>query len=319
MSPRLDLPRAPVSAASPSALPSLNLRESRRYCRDLTRREARNFYWGFIALPRDQRNAIYALYGFARQVDDDVDLVGNRAIRPDPAPADGHSGRDFAAHRERVAQSVAGNPCDPVMHVLAEIIPRYGIPPEELEAIVRGVEMDTVVTRYDTWTELQEYCRLVASSVGRMCVRIFGFSDPAALEYADELGMAMQLANILRDVREDLELGRIYLPQEDLQAFDLTEEELLGACARGESALGPSWEQLVAFEVHRAEDLFGNGLRVAQVIPRRAGVCVLTMAGIYQQILREIARNPRLPLQRRASLSGRSKLAVMARSWLHAM
>ena len=104
--------------------------------------------------------------------------------------ADGHAPRDFSAQRIRVAQSVAGAPSDPVMHVLAEIIPRYGIPQAELEAIVRGVEMDTRVTRYESWSELQEYCRLVASSVGRMCVRIFGFTDPMALEYADDADRA---------------------------------------------------------------------------------------------------------------------------------
>jgi 15-cis-phytoene synthase len=318
MSPRMDLRSAPAGDVPPPILLG-DLRASERYCRDLTRREARNFYWGFIALPRDQRTAIYALYGFARQVDDDVDLCGG-------AHANGENGhvmhpQAFKAHRDRVADCLAGAAADPVMHVLAEIVPRYGILQEELEAIVRGVEMDTRVTRYETWADLQEYCRLVASAVGRMCVRIFGFSDPAALDYADDLGLAMQLANILRDVREDLEMGRIYLPQEDLRDHGISEDDLRAAMGRpgADGACGPAWDRLVAFEVQRAEYLFSSGLRVVQLVPRRAGVCVLTMAGIYQEILREIKRNPRLPLQQRASLTGRSKLAVMARSWLQAI
>jgi phytoene synthase len=315
--PRLvDLPSGRVEGAN--APTPLDLRASERYCRELTRREARNFYWGFIALPRDQRTAIYALYGFARQVDDDIDLAQRNGEQRENGRGD--YAEHFELHRRRVMQSVAGLADDPVMRVLAEIIPRYGIPQAELEAIVRGVEMDTQITRYESWSDLQVYCRLVASAVGRMCVRIFGFSDPSALEYADELGMAMQLANILRDVREDLEMGRVYLPQEDLRAFGIAESDLFGGTAsQPMPGPGPGWERLVAFEVQRAEDLFSSGLRVVQLIPRRAGVCVLTMAGIYQQILREIARNPRLPLQRRAALNGRSKLAVMARSWLQAM
>jgi phytoene synthase len=303
--------------------PALDLRASERYCRELTRREARNFYWGFIALPRDQRIAIYALYGFARQVDDDIDLARpiqhSQGLRA--ALSQEQYVRNFELHRERLAQGVAGTAGDPVMRVLSEVIPRYGIPQSELEAIVNGVEMDTRVARYETWEDLQVYCRLVASAVGRMCVRIFGFSDPVALQHADDLGIAMQLANILRDVREDLEMGRIYVPQEDLRRFGISASELFDTPGARQPAQAPGagWEHLVAYEVQRAERLFSSGLQVVRFVPRRAGICVLTMAGIYQQILREIARDPRLPLQRRAALTGRSKLAVMARSWLQAM
>jgi phytoene synthase len=286
------------------------LAASEKFCRDLTRREAKNFYWGFIALPPEQRTAIYALYGFARQVDDDADLAG--------IP---HGPDRFLYHRERLRRCLDGEADDPVMHVLADAVDRFGIPAEDLECLIRGVECDLQTTRYETWEDLRAYCLLVASSIGRMCVRIFGFNDPAAFRYADDLGIAMQLANILRDVREDLDMGRIYLPAEDLRAFGVAEAELVAPAGalRAAPAPGPGWEALVQFEVERAEELFGSGLRVVQVIPRRAGVCVLTMAGIYQQIIREIARNPRLPLQQRASLTGRSKLAVMARSWLQAI
>ena len=174
-----------------------------QYCQELTRREAANFYWGFVALPRSQRSAIYALYSFARQVDDDVDLGG--AAGAEGAPSGGTGTDRFALMRDRVERCFTGRAEDPVMRVLAHVVDRYGIPREELEALIHGVEMDLRVSRYQSWEELQTYCRLVASSVGRMCVRIFGFSDLVALEYADDLGMAMQVANILRDVREDME------------------------------------------------------------------------------------------------------------------
>jgi 15-cis-phytoene synthase len=270
-----------------------------RYCRELTRREAANFYWGFVALPRDQRTAVYALYSLARQIDDEVDQAhGNGALER------------LADHRRRLAACLAGEPDDPVTRVLCEVIRRHGIPARELESLFDGVEMDLRVKRYATWDELRTYCRHVASSVGRMCVRIFGFDDPIALEYADDLGVAMQLANILRDVREDAALGRIYLPEADLTGFGLDIEEVVAGRP------GVRWEDLVQLEAARAREHFDSGLRVANVIPSRAAVCVLTMAGIYQVILAEIERNPFLPLRRRVSLKPNQKLSVFLQSWL---
>jgi phytoene synthase len=294
--------------SAPASQPN-ELRASERFCQDLTRREASNFYWGFIALPRSQRVAIYALYSFARQVDDDADLW--RHSDRDDFTLDG---RDrFAFHRERIDRGLSGEAVDPVMRVLASIVERYGIPRDDLDALIRGVEMDLRVTRYADWPQLRSYCELVASTIGRMCVRIFGYSDPIALELATDLGVAMQLANILRDVREDLALGRIYLPREDLTRFGVPEHALTAEYTV------PGWEELVRLEAERAHCLFQSGLQVTHYIPRRAQVCVLTMAGIYREILQEIARDPSLPLRRRISLRKREKLSVMARSWLQAM
>jgi 15-cis-phytoene synthase len=285
--------------------------EDERFCRDLTRREAANFYWGFIALSRPQRFAIYALYSFARQVDDEADLI-NRGNGHAPS-ASAPRFDLFTPHRERIERCYTGLSDDPVMRALARIVVDYDIPRQDLEALVDGVEMDLRVTRYASWEQLRSYCRLVASSIGRMCVRVFGFTDPAALEFADDLGVAMQLANILRDVREDIGLGRIYLPRDELQRFGIGEQALLSETS------APGWEALMRHEIERARGLFASGLRVTQVIPRRPAACVLTMAGIYQSIVDQIAANPSLPLTRRASLSSREKLAVMARSWLQAV
>ena len=290
------------------------LTEDERYCRDLTRREAANFYWGFLALPRHQRLAIYALYSFAREVDDDVDLAatGNGEALPEYDGA-GLLAQGFQHHRERVRRCYMSSADDPVMRVLVEVVDRYRIPRQELEALIAGVEMDLAVTRYGNWEDLRRYCNLVASSVGRMCVRIFGFTDPVALEYADELGVAMQLCNILRDVREDYAMGRVYLPQEELRAFDVPEVAL----SSGEPGAG--WEPLMRFQIERAKGLFASGLRVTEAIPRRATACVLTMAGIYQALVTEMERDPYLPLTQRASLTSKKKLSVMLRSWLYAV
>jgi phytoene synthase len=276
-----------------------DLRESERFCQRMARREAANFYWGFITLPREQRVAIYALYDFSRQVDDDVDLVGRARLS-----------ERLDAHRERVRRCMQGHYADPVMHVLAHAVRRFAIPEAELLALIEGVEMDCYRTRYQTWEELREYCRLVASVVGRMCIRIFGCSDPAAFDRADDLGLAMQLTNCLRDVREDARMGRIYLPLEELQRFGVTEQMLL------DGHPGQGWRRLVAFEAQRARALFVSGLDVLAYLPRRPAVCVRTMAGIYQRILDRIDQHPDLPLSQRASLSRAEKLHVMLESWL---
>lgn len=282
----------PASAA-------LDLHEAERHCRLMARREAKNFYWGFISLPPERRVAVYALYGFARQVDDEVDTAG----RP-------HLESSLERHRQRVRDCMRGEGTDPVTMVLARAVRRYGIPEQELQALIDGVRADLTQTRYATWADLEGYCRLVASTIGRMCVRIFSFEDPAALERADELGIALQLTNILRDVKEDGQMGRVYLPGEDLRRFGVAEDDLL----RGEP--GPGWEALVDFETRRARDYFTSGLRVADMIPRRAAACVRTMAGIYQRILGKVEREPRLPLGGRASLSPAEKLSVMVGAWL---
>ena len=284
---------------TPGAAAPLDPRQSEVFCHRMVRRAATNFYWGFITLAREERVAIYALYGFSRQVDDEADRVG---------PA--HLPERLEAHRERVRRCVRGEYSDPVMQVLAHAVRRFSIPESELLALIDGVEMDCYRTRYQTWDELQEYCRLVASVVGRMCVRIFGFTDPTVFDRADELGLAMQLTNCLRDVREDAQMGRIYLPQEDLRQFGINEQEILDGRA------GTGWKPLVAFEAERARALFASGLRVVTFIPRRPAVCVRTMAGIYQRILHRINRDPELPLRQRASLSSAEKIRVALESWL---
>jgi len=279
-----------------------DLRAAERLCQRLARREAANFYWGFAALPRPQRVAVYALYDFARQVDDEADAAG----RPNVAAG-------LERHRQRARSCATGRASDPVALVLSRAMRRYAIPESELQSLIDGVQTDLTRTRYATWAELEAYCRLVASTIGRMCVRIFGFQDPAALDRAGELGVALQLTNILRDVKEDGEMGRVYLPAEDLERFGVAESDLLAGRP------GPGWEALVAFEAARASQRYASGLRVLRLVPRRPAVCIATMGGIYRRILRMVERDPRLPLRRRASLSPAAKAAVLVRSWTVAL
>ncbi len=280
---------------------ALDIELSESYCTAVTRSEAKNFYWGFISLPRDQRIAIYALYAFAREIDDEVDDQGrsreNLAAR-------------LRAERDRVRRCVLGDYSDPVMHVLSRAVDRFGIPENELQGLIDGVEMDIEPREYATWDELRGYCRLVAAVVGRMCVRIFGFSDPVALDRAEELGVSLQLINMLRDVREDAAMGRVYLPREDRERFGVERSVFRD----GNGVAG--WNGLVAFEAERALALYSTGLGVVQYIPHRAGVCVRSMAGIYRGILDRIVADPERPLRERVSLSATEKLRVVLRSWL---
>ncbi len=273
--------------------------QAERVCRRLARVNAANFYWGFIALARPQRVAIYALYDFARQVDDAVDS---------PAAGDPHAA--LAHARLRLRRALAGEPDDEVTTVLARAVAAHRIPSSELDGLIDGVERDLTTTRYGSWDELEGYCRLVASTVGRMCVRIFGFDDEVALRHADDLGIAMQLTNILRDVHGDLELGRVYIPADELAAHGISEQHLVDG--RG----GREWAAFVDFQARRARGLFASGLRVERHIPRRAGICVRTMAGLYQEILGEIEQHPELPLRRRLSLPPARKAAVLVRAAL---
>jgi phytoene synthase len=279
-----------------------SLAAAERYCQRMARREAGNFYWGFIALPRTQRVSIYALYDFARQIDDATD---------GPGAADAAVQLDL--QRRRLRRSLDGDPGhDPVMQVLARAVRRHRIPATELEQLVSGVEMDLSQRRYASWEELRGYCQLVAGVVGRMCVRIFGFEDDDALERADSLGAALQLINILRDVREDASMGRVYLPQDELARFGVSEEAVLAGEPDG------AWASLVEFEAARARRLYATGIEVCRHIPGPARACVRTMAGIYSGILDRIEAEPELSLRQRVRLSSGEKAEVMVRSWVAA-
>ena len=282
-------------------VPQSDQHRAERFNRDMAKREAGNFYWGFISLGYHERMAIYALYNFARQVDDEADTVGIENL---PAR--------LAVHRERISRCVRGEyGDDPILRVLSEAVDRYAIPEKELQMLIDGVEMDFGQSRYATFEELRSYCTLVASVVGRMCVRIFGFEDPVALDRADDLGLALQLTNILRDVREDVvDMKRVYLPQDELERFGIPEPAL------ADGDIYPGWNDLIAHNVARAREYFASGYEVLRYIPRRPAACVQTMAGIYEELLKKIERDPGLPLRARAALSKTEKLRVVVRSWL---
>jgi phytoene synthase len=232
----------------------------------ITRRRARNFAYGIMVLPRDKRRAIAAIYAFARRVDDiaDGDLAAD-------AKRDG---------LERLDAALDGPPGEDAMLIaLADARARYPIPASALHALVAGGSQDLDQTRYASFDELLGYCRKVAGAVGVACVAVYGSDD---VERAETLGIALQLINILRDVREDWELGRVYLPQDELASFGVTEADI--AAGRATDA----WRALMTFQAERARAYLQDGLGLLRSLDSRSSLCVSTFAGLYRATLDRI-------------------------------
>jgi 15-cis-phytoene synthase len=231
----------------------------------LTRREARNFAYGIRVLPRDKRQAISAVYAFARQVDDIAD--GSRQVG------------DKRARLEGLREALDRPPTDAMLVALADARTRFGIPDPALHALVDGGLQDTEQSRYAGFDELHEYCKKVAGAVGVACVAVYGSAD---VERAETLGVSLQLINIVRDVREDWELGRVYLPQDELEAFGVTEDDI--AVGR----VGDEWRALLAFQASRARAYMEDGLGLLETLDSRSAACVSTFAGLYRATLDRI-------------------------------
>lgn len=263
-----------------------------RSCEALTRARAANFYYGIRLLPAPKRRAMCAVYAFARRVDD----IGD---------ADGPADRKLALLAATRAELEHGSGSEHRV-ALADAERRFALPRDALADLIAGVEMDVWGQRYGTFEELVVYCRRVAGTIGRLCLAIFGSTDPAsASPLADDLGVAMQLTNILRDVREDLDGGRIYLPMEDRRRF---------GCEDLARASPDAFAHLVAFEVARARAWFDRGMGLVELIDGRSGSCVHAMTGIYRRLLERIDRAPGTVLERRVALEPWEKSWVALRS-----
>ncbi len=260
---------------------------ARRHCAQITRRQAANFYYGMRLLPAQKREALFAVYAFARRVDDIGDgtlpVVRKLALLDEAA--------------ESLRQAPDG---DLVLVALRDAERRFPLPRQSFLDLIEGVRMDVDGASYERFDELVVYCRRVAGSIGRLCVAVFGSKDDRAGQLADDLGVALQLTNILRDVREDGEHGRTYLPAEDLARFGAPSSETIGP--------------LVAFEVARAREWYDRGLELTELLDRRSAACVLAMSGIYRRLLDRIDSDPQAILHRRVALSAATKIAVAGRS-----
>jgi 15-cis-phytoene synthase len=254
----------------------------------ITRREAKNFAYGIMVLPRAKRQAIAAIYAFARTVDD----VADGDLPPE----------EKRAGLEELRAALERDPEDPVFVALCDARERFGIPREPLEALIDGGLQDLEQSTYADFAELRGYCEKVAGAVGLACVPVYGSDDT---EHAMTLGIALQLINIIRDVDEDRQLGRVYLPQDELAAFEV--EEL---------APSPQFRELMAFEAERARSYLAEGLRLLDSLDRRSALCVGTFAGLYRETLDRIEASGFDVFGEKTRLSAPRKLAVVARGLL---
>jgi phytoene synthase len=249
-----------------------SLAESFRYCETVARRQAANFYPAFRVLPREQRLAMCALYTFMRIADD---------IGDDDAPLQ-HKTRSLDDWRRGLHAALHGELTHLSHAALAETVRAYKIPVQYLDDVVDGVAMDLGPVQYETWEELRGYCYRVASAVGLACIYIWGFADARALDHAEQAGYAFQLTNILRDVKEDADRGRVYLPADDLRRFGYTPAELRAGVQNA------AFRDLMRFEIARAHALYDAGLELAPLLAAPGRAVFLMMARTYRQLLGEI-------------------------------
>jgi phytoene synthase len=301
----------PAAARAGDGMPELigvsarDLRQAYAYCQAVARHSSSNFYYAFHLLGPERRAALCAVYAFCRFVDDIADDAGRR----DPAVL-------LQRWRAELARVFAGTAEHPIGCALADAVRRFALPHQPFLDLIDGVEMDLTRRRYETFDELYQYCYRVASTVGLLCIEIFGYQKSSARDYAVDLGIAFQLTNILRDVHEDAQRGRIYLPLEDLRRFNCTEADLLSG------QFSPRVEALMAFECNRARAYYRNARAALAAADRSSLVAAEAMRSIYERLLDRIeARHfnvfgPKVTLPRYEKLTlalaawGRSQLAV---------
>ena len=262
------------------------------YCQQKTVQSGSSFYYSFLFLPPERRRAITALYAFCREVDDTVDEA-----------TDGSVARiKLAWWRTEVSKMYGGTPTHPVMLALQPHVATYNLQEQHLLAIVDGMEMDLDQSRYLDYAGLQRYCWHVAGVVGILSASIFGYTNPQTLQYAEKLGLAFQLTNIIRDVGDDARKGRIYLPVNDLQKFGVTANDLL------KLQHSDKFEAMMRFQAERAQAIYDEALALLPKEDRRAQRPGLMMAAIYRTLLDEIQRDGFHVLNQRISLTPLRKL-----------
>lgn len=282
----------------------MRIEEAYKACGEITASQAKNFYYGIKLLPPPKRQAMSALYALARRIDD----VGDGPLPTvDKLEALSAVRREVAALRDDPSSALASQ--DPVLVAMADASRRWSIPVEAIEDLVDGCRMDVVGTTYDNIDDLVGYCRKVAGTVGRCSLAIYGSHGPGRSEaLADDLGVALQLTNILRDIVEDYrDMGRVYLPRDDLARFNIGED------LRGQQ---DDLVALISFEAGRACDWYDRGLPLLELLDRRSRACTAAMAGIYRKLLDRIRRDPASVLRSRVSLSAADKSIVAARAVL---
>jgi phytoene synthase len=272
------------------------------YCQQKAAQSGSSFYYSFLFLPAERRRAITALYAFCREVDDAVD-----------EPSDAATARaTLAWWRAEVARLYAGKPQHPVTRALQPALGPFGITEAQLGEIIDGMEMDLDRNRYEDFADLRLYCHRVAGVVGAIAARIFGYRNAGTLEYAERLGLAFQLTNIIRDVGEDARNNRIYLPADELKRFNVAAADILNSRQTTEFA------RLMQFQTERAARCYDEALSLLPTEDRRTQRPGLIMAAIYRALLAEIAGDGYLVLDHRTALTPIRKLWIAWKTWMTA-
>jgi phytoene synthase len=282
-----------------SAADTLEISRSYGDCREVARAAASNFYYAFYLLPRPKRDALCALYAFMRLVDDVSDTPGDLAEKR----------KGLARWRAALDAAVAGDTsAHPVLPALADTLERFRIPPRYFHDLISGAEMDLTVGAYATFDRLREYCYRVAGTVGLTCLHVFGFTDPRAPDRAESLGIAFQLTNILRDVRRDLEIGRVYLPQEDLDRFGCSSGELVG------ETITPGLRALMEFEAARAWTFYREGEPLVRLVDRDSRAALWALVRTYSGLLARIEARDFDVFSERTRLTTAEKAGILVRA-----
>ena len=271
-----------------------------QYCQQKASQSGSSFYYSFLFLPPERRRAITAFYAFCREVDDVVDECTDVAV----------ARTKLAWWRTEVAALYAGQAHHPVAQALAPVVTSFRLPQERLQEIIDGMEMDLTQRRYANFDALKLYCHRVAGVVGLLSAEIFGYTDPRTLEYAENLGMAFQLTNIIRDVGEDARRDRIYLPLDELTRFNVPVADIMHARATAE------FRQLMEFQYERALAYYSAAFAALPAADRKAQRPGLVMAAIYRAVLAEIRADGMPVLTQRTSLTPLRKLWIAWRTWV---
>ena len=271
-----------------------------QYCQQKAAQSGSSFYYSFLFLPPERRRAITALYAFCREVDDVVDECTDVGV----------ARAKLAWWRDQLVAIYGGHPQHPVAQTLAAVIPAFKLPQARLQEIIDGMEMDLAQRRYADFAALKLYCHRVAGIVGLLSAEIFGYTDPGTLAYAENLGMAFQLTNIVRDVGEDARRDRIYLPLEELARYGVTVADVLHA------RTSDAFRQLMEFQIERALAYYREAFALLPAADRRSQRPGLVMAAIYQALLAEIRADSRQVLTQRVALTPLRKLWIAWKTWV---
>lgn len=269
------------------------------HCQRIAKEHARNFYYAFRTLPPKKRRAIYAAYAFCRHCDD---------IADEEMPFD-EKERQFALTRRDLSDGRHDPNNSPMWAALENAADVFNIPQSYFEEVIQGVELDLTKSRFETFEELREYCYMVASVVGLICIEVFGYEDPIAKEYAIDLGIAMQLTNIIRDVKEDAERDRIYIPLDDIARFGYSEKQLMDGVNNAE------FRALMKHQADRARSYFDSGKKLIPLLSSESRACPSVLHGVYSALLDRIEDSDFDVFQSRIGLSTQKKLYITAKLW----